>query len=184
MSPVSAWQASTSSLPAMRAVKPSIEARSWRASCSRTNACRPSPSACGSSRAPTNAWIAGGAYSTAQDYAKLLRAFLGGSFIDDMAAFTQSRTSGLPRIFVPAPAASWEYALGSFVECSASTSCATSQINSSPGAYGWLGWIDRENEYYGLIATELASAGDRKSVELEQQMQPLIEAAIASRTPI
>ncbi len=133
---------------------------------------------------PTNPWVAGGAYSTARDYAKILRAFLGGDFITDMAGFTQQRTAGLPRAFVPAISAGWEYALGSFVECDTVTTCASSQINSSPGALGWVGWIDRKTGYYGLIATEISSAGDRKSVELEQQMQALIEATIMNRVAL
>lgn len=132
---------------------------------------------------PTNPWVAGGAFSTPRDYAKLLRAFLGGSFITDMTSFTQQRTAGLPRIFVPSGAVNWEYALGSFVECDTPSACATSKINSSPGAYGWTGWIDRETGYYALVATEISSGGDRKGVELEQAMQDLIEAAIASRVP-
>lgn len=136
-----------------------------------------------SASAPTNPWVAGGAYSTARDYAKLLRALLGGAFITDMAAFTQPRTTGLPRVFVPGGAGNWEYALGSFVECDAPPACAASKINSAPGAHGWVGWIDRETGYYGLIATEISSGGDRKGVELEQEMQGLIEAAIANRTP-
>ncbi len=134
-----------------------------------------------SGSAPTNPWVAGGAYSTARDYAKLLRALLGGTFITDMTGFTQPRTTGLPRVFVPGGAANWEYALGSFVECDTPSACATSKINSSPGAYGWVGWIDRETGYYGLIATEISSGGDRKGPELEQEMQGLIEAAIATR---
>ncbi|WP_439540137.1 serine hydrolase domain-containing protein [Sphingomonas sp.] len=132
---------------------------------------------------PTNPWIAGGAFSTPRDYAKLLRALLGGSFIADMATFTQQRTAGLTRLFVPASAANWEYALGSFVECDTPSLCATSKINSSPGAYGWTGWIDRKTGYYALIATEISTGGDRKGVELEQVMQNLIETAIATRTP-
>ena len=136
-----------------------------------------------SGSAPTNPWIAGGAYSTPRDYAKLLRALLGGSFISDMATFTQQRTAGLPRVFIPNGTENWEYALGSFVECDAPGTCAASKVNSSPGAYGWTGWIDRETGYYALIATEISSGGDRKGVELEQQMQDLIEAAIAARTP-
>lgn len=132
---------------------------------------------------PTNPWVAGGAYSTPRDYAKLLRALLGGTFVADMTGFTQPRTTGLPRVFVPSGAENWEYALGSFVECDTPSACATSKINSSPGAYGWVGWIDRETGYYGLIATEISSGGDRKGPELEQEMQGLIEAAIASRIP-
>src|SRR3546814_14896898 len=105
-----------------------------------------------SARAPTNPVDDGGAYPTARYYAKLLRALLGVTFITDMTGFTQPRTTGLPRVFVPGGAANWEYALGSFVECDTPSACATSKINSSPGAYGWVGWIDRETGYYGLIA--------------------------------
>lgn len=137
-----------------------------------------------SGAAPTNPWVAGGAFSTPRDYAKLLRALLGGTFVTDMTTFTQRRTAGLPRVFVPAGAVNWEYALGSFVECATPAACATSQVNSSPGAYGWTGWIDRETGYYGLIATEISSGGDRKGVELEQEMQGLIKTAIANRTPV
>ncbi len=137
-----------------------------------------------SGSAPTNPWVAGGAFSTPRDYAKLLRAFLGGSFITDMTTFTQQRTAGLPRVFVPAGAVNWEYALGSFVECDTPAACATSKINSSPGAYGWTGWIDRDTGYYALVATQIATGGDRKGVELEQVMQDLIEDAIANRTPV
>lgn len=133
--------------------------------------------------APTNPWVAGGAYSTPRDYAKLLRALLGGIFIADMTSFTQQSTAGLPRVFVPSGAENWEYALGSFVECDTLSACATSTINSSPGAYGWVGWIDRGTGYYALVATEISTGGDRKGVELEQEMQDLIETAIANRTP-
>lgn len=136
-----------------------------------------------SGSAPTNPWVAGGAFSTPRDYAKLLRAFLGGTFITDMTTFTQQRTAGLPRVFVPAGAVNWEYALGSFVECDTPAACASAKINSSPGAYGWTGWIDRDTGYYALVATQIASGGDRKGVELEQVMQDLIEDAIANRTP-
>src|SRR3546814_10690171 len=83
------------------------------------------------STVPTNPWVSGGAFSTPRDYAKLLRAFLGGSFITNMTAFTQPRTIGLPRVFVPASTVNWEYALGSFVECDTPSACATSKINSS-----------------------------------------------------
>ena len=102
----------------------------------------------------------------------------------NLTAFTQQRTAGLPRLFVPSGATNWEYALGSFVECDTPSACATSKINSSPGAYGWVGWIDRQTGYYGLIATEITTGGDRKGVELEQVMQDLVEAAIANRTPV
>lgn len=133
--------------------------------------------------APTNPWVAGGAWSTARDYAKFLRGLLAGQLIGDMAEFTRPRTIGLDRLFVPGSAKNWEYALGSFVECALPADCATSKVNSSPGAYGWTGWIDRETGYYALIATDLGIGGDGKGIELEQAMQGKIKTAIANRVP-
>ncbi|MGH6615279.1 serine hydrolase domain-containing protein [Sphingomonas sp.] len=131
-----------------------------------------------------NPWIAGGAQSSAYDYAKMLQAFLGTSFITDMDNFTGARTIGLPRPYVPGDGdgfGTWQYAIGSFVECDDNPPagqpvrpCATAKINSSPGANGWLGWIDREHGYYGLIATRVLLSGSTKAVTLEQQLQPLI----------
>src|SRR3546814_20918289 len=105
--------------------------------------------------APTNPWVAGGAYSTPRDYAKLLRAFLGGSFITDMTSFTQQRTAGLPRVFMPASERHWAYELGSFVVCDTPSTFATTKINYSPGAYYWNGWTDRVTGTYALTAAEI-----------------------------
>ncbi len=145
-----------------------------------------------------NPWAAGGAVSTAYDYAKLLRGFFNPSFIADLESFTRPRTLNLDRGFVPGSTRQptgtgfWHYALGSFVECAepeaakGQQTCA-SKINSSPGAYGWLGWIDRENGYYALIARGptfqndgdgLPYFGDQSSIVLERKLQPLIAAAI------
>src|SRR3546814_1802893 len=100
-----------------------------------------------------------------------------------MTGVTQPRTTGLPRVFVPGGAANWEYALGSFVECDTPSACATSKINSSPGAHGWDGWIDRETGYYGLIAAEISTVGDCKGMAWEQAKQGLTTYAIESRVP-
>jgi CubicO group peptidase (beta-lactamase class C family) len=135
--------------------------------------------------ATANTWAAGGAVSSAHDYAKLLHAFLAGGFITNMDDFLTPRTLNLARGYVPASTGSldWQYALGSWNECNATTwnqSCTDAKVNSSPGAYGWLPWIDRQHGYYALIATRIAvGEGDTKSVPIEQQLQPLIVAAIA-----
>ena len=134
--------------------------------------------------ANANTWAAGGAVSSAHDYAKLLRALLAGGFISDTNNFLAPHTVGLPRGYVPASAGSmdWQYALGSWNECPYTAwnqTCADNKINSAPGAYGWLPWIDRKHGYYGLIATRIAvGEGDTKSVPIEQQLQPLILAAM------
>ncbi len=141
--------------------------------------------ACNAARlANANTWAAGGAVSSAHDYAKLLRAYLAGGFIANIDTFLMPRTVGLQRGYVPASVSAndWQYALGSWNECGSTSwnqTCADAKVNSSPGAYGWLPWIDRKNGYYGLIATRIAvGEGDTKSVPIEQQLQPLILAAL------
>lgn len=131
-----------------------------------------------------NTWAAGGAVSSAHDYAKLLKAFLAGGFITDMNGFLQPRTLGLASGYIPAGTGGddWKYALGSWNECDSTTwvqSCADDKINSAPGAYGWLPWIDRKHGYYGLIATRIqVGEGDTKAIPVEQTLQPLIVTAL------
>lgn len=132
----------------------------------------------------SNPWAAGGAQSTARDYAKLLRAMLAGGFITNIDAFTQARTTGVPVLYAPdaiTAAGDWKYALGSWSECDGSdyvaSQCADQRVNSSPGAYGFTPWIDRKNGYYAVISMNV-SRGDSASVALEQQVQPLILAVL------
>lgn len=138
---------------------------------------------------PPNPWIAGGGESTVADYSALLRAFLGNSFIRDVDAFTRPETIDVAHGYVPRAARTWEYALGSFVECRAADeanniprTCDTA-INSSPGAYGWLGWVDRRVGYYGLIAAHTPLASDAASIALEHRLQCEIEVALAHPNP-
>lgn len=134
--------------------------------------------------ANANTWAAGGAVSSAHDYAKLLKALLASGFITDAEAFFAPRTIALAKGYVPAGTGGndWQYALGSWNECDYTTwmqSCADDKINSAPGAYGWLPWIDRKNGYYGLIATRIqVGEGDTKAVPIEQSLQPLILTAL------
>lgn len=146
----------------------------------------------------TNPWGAGGAISTGFEYAKILNAFFDPTFIRDPENFTRPRTLDVARGFIPGSTKTtngnpglWQYALGSWVECTepavvSGQQCA-SKINSSPGAYGWLGWIDRGHRYYAVIArAEEASSdgdpyplfGDGPSVVLERSLQPLIVTAL------
>lgn len=149
----------------------------------------------------TNPWAAGGGVSTAYDYAKLMRGLLNPNFIRNLDAFTAPRTTGLARGFVPGSTGGadgtgfWQYAMGSWAECTErkltpaapDPQTCTTTINSSPGAYGWLGWIDRETGYYAVIARavtfkndgdHLPVFGDASSIVLEKKLQPLIRAAI------
>lgn len=136
---------------------------------------------------PPNPWVAGGGESTIADYSKLLQAFLGNTFIADVDGFTRAQTIGVPHGYVPPAASAWEYALGSFVECVPGTdnlppNCDTG-INSSPGAFGWLGWVDRKTGYYGLIAAHTPLESDAASIALEKRLQCEIKVALAHPNP-
>ena len=60
---------------------------------------------------------------------------------------------------------------------------------SSPGAFGWTPWFDREAGYYAVIAMFRAPAGGMAgaagtvdfSVQLEQRLKPLIADAMKGR---
>lgn len=138
----------------------------------------------------SNPWTAGGGQSSANDFAILLRALLSGSFISDLNTFLSATSRNLPggKLYVPdigSDIDEWEFANGSWVECDPgtgganfATQCAANKINSAPGAFGWVPWIDRKNGYWAVIAAENHLNGAGKAVSLEQQLQPLIVAAL------
>ena len=132
--------------------------------------------------------MAGGAESTPADYSEILRALLAGELIVDLNEFTRDRTASVSLFDRPSTAemfGDWHYGLGFWRECDDaqfSADCANEIVISSPGAFGWTPWIDFENNYYALIATEDSDGGlieigegpSNASVELEQTLQPLI----------
>lgn len=132
----------------------------------------------------SNPRIAGGVTSTANDSARLLQAMLDGSLIRQRDTFIMPRTAGL--VVVTTPDAStaygqWLYAFGAWRECDDtpfSTACTNQPILSSPGAFGWTPWVDFNRGYWGLIATQAGFSGSVESVRLEQELQPLITAAL------
>ena len=132
----------------------------------------------------TNPRASAGAQSTANDYAEILRALLAGELITDMNTFRQDRTAQV--VFGHRPASleganlDWHYGLGFWRECNKAQwdqACIDDIVMSSPGAFGWVPWIDFTNNYFGLIAME--SIGNHRAPELEREIQPLIEAALA-----
>lgn len=128
-----------------------------------------------------NPLASGGAESTANDYALFLTALLDGRLVADPDLFLAERTSDKELIFRPGAAqdfGDWQYALGSFLECDKpefDESCAAEAIYSSPGAFGWTPWIDRNAGYWGIVARrgDLQTGGI--GVGLAQILQPLIE---------
>lgn len=138
----------------------------------------------------SNPWVAGGAQSTANDFALVLQALLSGGFILDLDTFlgATSRAAGVQKLYVPNIGVNiddWEFAYSSWVECEPgtgganfNTQCALDKINSAPGGYGWVPWVDRQHGYWAVIATEDHSNGVSKGVTLEQALQPLIVTAL------
>jgi CubicO group peptidase (beta-lactamase class C family) len=133
----------------------------------------------------TNPFLAGGANSSANDYAKFLQALLNGQLL------AKSRET-MFRDWTPAPVKIayspvgnyWHYGLGTWRECydtSWTTQCAKSMIVSGGGGLGWFPWIDLDKGYYGLIARWSTRGAVGPSIELSVELRPHIEKAIAQK---
>ena len=133
-----------------------------------------------------NPRIAGGVNSTASDTIRLLQAMLNGTLISQIDTFARHRTAGLTVVDTPEASTAygqWLYAFGAWRECRDmpfSATCAAQPVLSSPGAFGWTPWIDFHRGYWGLVAAQSAFGGSVESVRLEQELQPLIIAALAA----
>jgi hypothetical protein len=73
----------------------------------------------------------------------------------------------------------FHYGLSAWLECPPPASdCA---VLSSPGAFGFTPWVDRAGGYYAMIAMEVTDSQSgivKFSVDLAQQLKPLIRAAL------
>ena len=134
-----------------------------------------------------NVRYSGGIRSTAEDYGRILSALMAGDLVSLESGFLSERTSGSQTAYtIPAMdelTLDWRYGFGAWVECDTvpfSQACDTDPTVSSPGAYGFLPWIDLEAGYWAVIAIdEPLSRAPRPSVaaiELQQILQPLIAA--------
>lgn len=131
----------------------------------------------------TNPMMAGGGFSTVEDYAKVMAAMLDGRLAANRAEFIRDRSAGLTVLYDPTANATteWHYALGAWRECDQkpfSAGCTAQQLVSSPGAFGWTPWIDYDRGYWAIIGIQAGFGGDVASVRLEQQIQPLIHSAL------
>jgi D-alanyl-D-alanine-carboxypeptidase/D-alanyl-D-alanine-endopeptidase len=134
----------------------------------------------------TNPLIAGGLRASVDEYAKLLaleyhRGAFGGVGVGTPELFDAQSVEPYPGAVIgESPAARVghpiRYGLGAWLECSTpATGCAKV---SSPGAFGFTPWVDREHRYYAIVAMQ--EGGFVKfSIELEQKVQPLVVAALA-----
>ncbi|WP_379551278.1 serine hydrolase domain-containing protein [Qipengyuania sp. DGS5-3] len=132
-----------------------------------------------------NPLASGGGASSPRDYALFLEAMLKGEIVSDLDTFLTDRIPNTPILFRPQASGDfgdWHYALGAFVECDQpvfDSSCSAQMTYSSPGSFGWTPWIDRRTGYWGLIARRGARNTAEVAVELQQELQPLIEEALA-----
>ncbi|MEO0907104.1 MAG: serine hydrolase domain-containing protein [Pseudomonadota bacterium] len=136
-----------------------------------------------------NFTYSGGMRSTGDDYAKVLTALLGGRLVERPNDFLKNRLSGTPIAEVPHAISSngldWRYGWGFWIECDHVTftpECESDPVISSAGAFGFTPWIDFENGYWAIIIMQepLDRGFDpaQFSIQLEQDLQPLIEHAL------
>jgi D-alanyl-D-alanine-carboxypeptidase/D-alanyl-D-alanine-endopeptidase len=131
----------------------------------------------------------GGLRTTGAAYARFLRAIAAGEILaDSRDEMERPRTVGLTIANTPIDDSigPWAYALGHWRECEegqSSRTCDRAQVSSSPGAFGFYPWYDRRHGYWAVLATELEHTPTfhpvEVMVELGQELQPLIEAALS-----
>jgi CubicO group peptidase (beta-lactamase class C family) len=138
-----------------------------------------------------NPLIAGGLVITPNEYAKLLlvnagRGSFSGATLGSSALYDEQGREPFPGVTVGvSPVASlglpYRYGLGAWLECDTpAQGCA---VISSPGAFGFTPWVDRDAGYAAMLVTqEMRSSAESGvvgfSVTLEQALQPLIGAAV------
>jgi serine-type D-Ala-D-Ala carboxypeptidase/endopeptidase len=130
---------------------------------------------------------AGGLRMTMNEYARVLRVvfdrgfrngtpFISASLFDEQGRlqYPQSTVGFMP----PAIGDGLRYGLTAWLEC-ATPATGCNRI-SSPGAFGFTPWVDRDAGYYAIIGVYDQAAGAAgASIQLEQTLQPLIVAALA-----
>jgi CubicO group peptidase (beta-lactamase class C family) len=134
----------------------------------------------------TNPLVAGGLRATANEYAPLLallfhkgtvageeliakalmERFFENHYIDATIGVSPAKPLGLD----------YRYGFGSWLDCDGAV--ATCDHVSSPGAFGFNPWVDLEHGYYAILAME-ADGGGPFSIDLREQLKPLIAEALA-----
>jgi CubicO group peptidase (beta-lactamase class C family) len=134
-----------------------------------------------------NPLIAGGLRASINDYAGFLglafhKGTLGTVTVGTPALFDLQAREPFPDVMIGyTPFAAARYGLGSWVMCEKpAAGCA---VVTSPGAFGFTPWLDRDAGYYAILGMELADTGggDRPAefaVKLLQELQPPIRALL------
>ena len=138
----------------------------------------------------TNPLIAGGLQMTMNEYAKVLEleyhrgVYRGQRLIGD-ALFTVQATEPYPDAVIgDTPVGriglEYHYGLASWLECP--PPAIACPVLSSPGAFGFTPWVDRDGGYYAIIGMDVGGIGRtgvvKFSVQLAQQLRPLIREAL------
>jgi D-alanyl-D-alanine-carboxypeptidase/D-alanyl-D-alanine-endopeptidase len=140
-------------------------------------------------RGEQNPLVAGGMRASMDEYAKLLaldfhRGSYGGLAIGNAALYeAQTRepypdvtigSSPIQRLGLP-----YRYGLTAWLECP--TPAAGCSVISSPGAFGFTPWLDREHGYYAILGMELTDTNGGVvafAVNLALALEPAILAAL------
>ncbi len=137
----------------------------------------------------TNPLVGGGLRASMDDYARILAlAFHRGRFdgvtVATRALFDEQSREPFPAAVIGnSPMMSvgqpYRYGLGCWLECA--TPAAGCDVISSPGAFGWTPWLDRDSGYYAILGMELSGVDGGVvafSVNLEQTLKPEIIRAL------
>lgn len=137
-----------------------------------------------------NPLVAGGMQASLDEYAALLAIpFHRGSYRGTQWApatlFDQQAVEPYPNVQVlkspfTATSLSSRYGLAAWLDCN--TPAAGCSVLSSPGAFGWTPWFDRDAGYYAIIGIYGSSSGSFGvtpfTVNLAQQLKPEIRRAL------
>ena len=135
----------------------------------------------------SNPLIAGGLRATMNEYARVLglefnRGVYQGNMLIGAALFTTQGTEPYPNAVIgnsPLAGYNFHYGLAAWLECPPpAVNCA---VLSSPGAFGFTPWVDRDGGYYAVLGMEVDESQSGVvafSVQLEQDLKPLIRAAL------
>lgn len=136
----------------------------------------------------SNPRVAGGAEASAEDYERFLLAMLRGELLaEQLDVMHRDWTPSADVHIEYSPAAEWgldwHYGLGNWLECPDATwssTCDELRVVSSPGAFGFHPWIDRERGVYGVVSRRdgLLRSPAAGSSLLMLDLRPAIYAAL------
>jgi CubicO group peptidase (beta-lactamase class C family) len=136
----------------------------------------------------SNPLVAGGLTANIDEYSQFLRVVFHRGEVDSTRLFDAALTDRLfENHYTDATIGTspmdtygypYHYSFGSWLECDGAVSECDRM--SSPGAYGFTPWVDREHGYYAILAMEDDETGAAGfSVGVAQALQPLIEERLA-----